>query len=65
MSKKEYEQVRADIEGMNVILEFPAGPELTEDGKNGGSESEDRGRIKREIREILTGVLLEKMNPLF
>ena len=48
---------------MHVILEFPAGREWTQDKKNSGRTSEDREQVRQEIREILTGVLLNIMEP--
>lgn len=63
MCRNEYEQVCTWAEGMHVILEFPAGREWTQDKKNSGRTSEDREQVRQEIREILTGVLLNIMEP--
>lgn len=84
MCRKEYEQICARAEGIQVILEFPAepepsrdggnsraggsighAPELPREGKNGRTVPDGREAARQEIREILTGVLLESMEPHF
>lgn len=88
MCRKEYGQICARAEGIQVILEFPAepepsrdggnsraggfgpgsighAPELPREGKNGRTVPDDREMARQEIKEILTGVLLESMEPHF
>lgn len=88
MCRKEYEQICTRAEGIQVILEFPAEPEpsregkisraggfgpepighapgLPREGENSRTAPDDREMARQEIREILTGVLLESMEPHF
>lgn len=65
MCRKEYEQICTRAEDIDVILEFPAEPELSQDGNHAGEASNGRETARQEIREILAGVLLESMEPPF
>lgn len=84
MCRKEYGQICARAEGIQVILEFPAEPEpsrdggnsmaggsightpeLPREGENGRTVPDGREAARQEIKEILTGVLLESMEPHF
>lgn len=60
MSVKEYRQICMDADSIKVILEFPdERPHVQEE--NDGIKSGYGEQTKKEIRDILTGVLLEKM----
>ena len=61
MSENEYRQVCMDVEGINVILEFPAEQPSGQEGERSGIQPGDEEQLKQEIREILISVLLEKM----
>ncbi|MEZ3468988.1 MAG: hypothetical protein K1W40_11345 [Schaedlerella sp.] len=62
MSENEYRQVCMDVEGIKVILEFPAEQRSVQEGERSGIQPGDEEQLRQEIREILTSVLLEKMN---
>lgn len=61
MDQKEYRQMSMDVDGMKVILEFPAEPPSVQEEERSGIHSGDEEPLRQEIREILTSVLLEKM----
>ena len=61
MDQKEYRQMSMDVDGMKVILEFPAEQPSVQEEERSGIQSGDEEQLKQEIREILTSVLLEKM----
>lgn len=61
MDQKEYRQMSMDVDGMKVILEFPAEQPSVQEEERSGIHSGDEEQLRQEIREILTSVLLEKM----
>ena len=61
MSVKEYRQVCMDADSIKVILEFPDERPHVQEEENDGIKPRYGEQTKKEIRDILTGVLLEKM----